>query len=129
MVGKEYLSYLSNMGYKYTKSDILFITKDSGDNVVWLEVGNQNSGFEHIVAHHKDDFANAFKVNANGLADYLYKIITDGILCERKPSKYHGGFECIYKYREELYTFVAMGNNGYIVTAFPTHCLGGEWDD
>ena len=26
MVGKEYLSYLSNMGYKYTKSDILFIT-------------------------------------------------------------------------------------------------------
>ena len=126
MIGKEYLSHLSNMGYKYTESDILFIAKDEAGNLVWLEIGNQDSGLMHIIFHHKDDFANAFGINETEIANYLYNVITHGHLSSQKPSRHKGGFEYVYRYQNELYTFVAMGSNGYIVTAFPMHYAGGE---
>ena len=36
------------------------------------------------------------------------------------PSKIKGGLDRVYEYDGYYYTFVGMGDNGFIVTAFPT---------
>jgi len=35
------------------------------------------------------------------------------------PSKVEGGLDRIYEYDGNYYTFVGMGDNGFIVTSFP----------
>ena len=125
MIGKEYLKDLKQTKYKYNEEEIIFITKDSEGNLVWLERGNEGVGLKHIIAHHKNDFENAVGIKENEIALYLYEVLTNGKLIKSNPSK-KGGFNKVYKYDGNYYTFVAMGNNGFIVTSYPVPKERGE---
>ena len=120
MLGRKYLPLLEQKGCKYTEEDIVFITEDEAKTLVWLETGNQNAGLQHIIAHHKRDFELAFGISESEIAIHLYNILTFGKLIDSKIARTGYGFERVYKYHDEIYTFVAMGSNGYIVTAFPS---------
>ena len=54
------------------------------------------------------------------IALYLYNAITNGKMVSSHPSKITGGLDRVYEYDGYYYTFVGMGDNGFIVTAFPT---------
>lgn len=119
MIGKELLERLENC--KYNEEEIVFIAQDKEDNVIWLERGNENAGLVHIILNHKSDFENAYGINENEIALYLYKVVSEGNIVCSTPSIVKGGIDIIYEYDSKYYTFIGKGSNGFIVTAFPTH--------
>ena len=106
MIGRNLISELARKEYKYNENDIIFIAKDSG--------------LEHIVKNHGADFSNAYDIQKEEIALYLYNAITNGKVVKSIPSKIKGGLDRIYEYDGNYYTLVGMGDNGFIVTAFPT---------
>lgn len=120
MIGRELLTELVNEGYKFTEEDIIFIAKDKTGKLIWLERGNANAGLKHIVINHKENFEIAYGIKEDEIALYLYNVITSGNVIGSIPSKIQGGLDRIYEYDGNYYTFVGMGNNGFIVTSFPT---------
>lgn len=120
MIGRELLSELVRQKVKYTEEDIIFITKDKEGKLIWLERGNDISGLTHIILNHSNDFLNAFGIKTDEIALYLYNAITNGEMVSSSPSKIKGGLDRVYEYDGYYYTFVGMGDNGFIVTAFPT---------
>lgn len=120
MIGRELLTELVNEGYKFTEEDIIFIAKDKTGKLIWLERGNDNAGLKHIVINHKENFEIAYGIKEDEIALYLYNVITSGNVIGSIPSKIQGGLDRIYEYDGNYYTFVGMGNNGFIVTSFPT---------
>ena len=119
MIWKELLCELRWSGCKYNEDQIIFITKDSEGKLIWLERGNDFAGLEHIIANHENDFFQAIGIKKNEIALYLYTAITNGKLVKNVPSKIAGGLDRTYEYDDHYYTFVGLGNNGFIVTAFP----------
>ena len=120
MIGRNLISELARKEYKYNENDIIFIAKDSDGKLVWLERGNEVAGLEHIVKNHGADFSNAYDIQKEEIALYLYNAITNGKVVKSIPSKIKGGLDRIYEYDGNYYTLVGMGDNGFIVTAFPT---------
>jgi len=120
MIGRTFLPELVNNGYKFTLEDIIFITKDKEDKLVWLERGNEYGGLNHILKNHSEDFEIAFGIKGDEISLYLYNAITYGTMVRSTLSKIEGGFDRIYEYDGDYYTFVGMGDNGFIVTSFPT---------
>ncbi|MCQ2082255.1 MAG: hypothetical protein MJZ11_11405 [Lachnospiraceae bacterium] len=120
MIGRELLTELIDGGYKFSENDIIFITKDREGKLIWLERGNENVGLVHIIANHKQNFEEAYGIQEGEIALYLYNAITNGTIIGSIPSKIKGGLDRIYEYDGCYYTFVGMGNNGFIVTSFPT---------
>ena len=80
---------LETAGVKFTKEDVLFVTKDKTGQLVWLEKGNQRAGLEHILngsgntGGHAADFERAF-----GLMALLYLRIQ--FLIKRRCYHVHG---------------------------------------
>ena len=121
MVGKELLPELISSGYKFQEDDIVFIAKDKTDKIIWLERGNERAGLKHIILNHRTHFETAFGIKAEEIALYLYNVITCGDLISCTPSKIKGGLDRVYEYDGQYYTFVGIGNNGFVVTSFPTN--------
>ena len=53
---EELIAGLEKSGVKFTKENIVFITKDGTGQTVWLETGSQSTGMQHIISRHADDF-------------------------------------------------------------------------
>lgn len=121
MIGKEFLPELVLEGHKFNESDIIFITKDKEEKLIWLERGDERAGLVHIIANHRENFEDAFGIKEDEIALYLYNAITNGKVVGTQPSKIKGGLDRVYEYDGYFYTFVGMGGNGFIVTSFPTH--------
>ena len=58
-------STLEKSGVKFTKENIVFITKDGTGQTVWLETGSQSTGMQHIISRHADDFQTKHGVAKN----------------------------------------------------------------
>ena len=118
---------LQKRNIKFTEEDLLFITKDATNQIVWLEKGNANAGLEHIVngngitKGHSQDFFNAFGIEKEDIPAYLEKAITNGTVVESilKPVGKHQGYERTYYYNGNYYVLVGIGTNGFIVSAYP----------
>ena len=41
---------------KFNADDVLFVTKDKSDQLIWLEKGNDDAGLNHILNKHANDF-------------------------------------------------------------------------
>ena len=74
---------------KFTKDDIVFITRDKTGQIVWLEQGNESVGLYHILETanngqgHAKDFAESFGVNRGGIATFLKKVLAQSLfLCD-----------------------------------------------
>ena len=47
---------LVESGRKVTPENVIIVTKDKENNIMWLETGNENAGLKHILLRHKKDF-------------------------------------------------------------------------
>lgn len=118
---------------KFTKEDIVFITKDKSGQVVWLEKGNSGAGLKHILdgdgnsPGHKTHFEKAFGINASQIPSFLNKVISEGeiVANNMKIRNGHPGFERIYYYNGKHYLLAGIGTNGFIVSAYPIEYYGG----
>ena len=84
------------------------------------EIGSKSAGLTHIWQRHGGDFKKLLNINS---ADqkYLYKIMSQGEYYIWAYNLTHrGGLEIVYIINENLYLHVAIGSNGFIVTAFPS---------
>ena len=50
------LKLLIGAKVKFNADDVVFVTKDKSDQLIWLEKGNDNAGLKHILNKHADDF-------------------------------------------------------------------------
>lgn len=49
MVDEALLDELERMGVKFSREDVVFVTRDQTGQIVWLETGNRGAGLEHIL--------------------------------------------------------------------------------
>lgn len=121
------IKQLENSGVKFSKKDIVFITKDKSGQTVWLEKGNLNAGLNHILEGngitkgHADDFQRAFGLSKSEIPSYIEKVITHGSIVDNKlkPIGNRMGYERTYYYNGEYHVVTGIGTNGFIVSAYP----------
>ena len=98
---------LRKAGLKFNPDDVIFVTKDKSDQLIWLENGGKNAGLTHILYGdginsfgHASDFKNAFGINPNQVGDYLKQVITYGkVVSNREKTVVNGkGYEKVYYY-------------------------------
>ena len=125
---------LESNGVKFSKEDIVFITKDKTGQIVWLEKGNSTAGLEHIVngngrtSGHAKDFVRAFGVSKAQIPNYLNKVISQGEIVKNSLIKRENRecFERIYYYEGKHYVVTGIGTNGFIVSAYPKKMKGDK---
>ncbi|KAL9647727.1 hypothetical protein ABK040_015215 [Willaertia magna] len=92
---------------------------------IYLEKGNSSSGLIHILERHAEQFTQKFNVAPNEISDFIKNIILNGnynyfgyTLKESKINKkLH--LAIIYQIDCNKFLRVAIGKNGYIVSAVP----------
>lgn len=133
-VKKELINELIHNNVKISVDDVVFITRDKSNQIVWLEKGNSAAGLEHIIngngqkPGHAKDFERAFGISKEQIPDYLSKVITHGTIIENKlvQKGNRNGFERIYYYEGKHYVVTGIGTNGFIVSAYPKKMKGDK---
>ena len=118
---------LEQSGVKFSKKDMVFVTKDKTGQVVWLEKGTLSAGQKHILdgdgksPGHAEDFQRAFGISRSEIPAHIEKVITNGTVVDNKlkPIRNRMGYERTYYYNGEYYVVTGIGTNGYIVSAYP----------
>lgn len=117
---------LERNGVKFTKENIVFITKDQTGQIVWLETGNKSAGLSHILdgdgvtTGHAADFERAFGVSREQIPNYLEKVIRHGTVVDNKIVKKGSreGYERTYYYEGKHYVITGIGTNGFVISAY-----------
>ena len=128
MIDETLVAELERNGVKFTREDMLFVTRDKTGQIVWLEKGNDDSGMGHIQSRgHDEQIAKAFGIPKTEVETYLRKVVSQGSIVknELKPIGSRMGFERIYYYEGEYCIVTGVGTNGFIVSAYP-HRHGKE---
>lgn len=123
----ELIAELEKSGVKFTKEDVVFITKDHTGQTIWLERGNASAGLEHILSGdgkspgHVAHFEQAFGIPKEQIPAFIKEVVTNGKVISNSIKVMNGreGYERIYYYDGRHYLLTGIGTNGFIVTAFP----------
>lgn len=118
---------LEKRGVKFTKENIVFITKDRTGQTVWLETGSTSAGLKHILdgngisPGHASDFEKSFGVSRERIPEFLYKVVSEGTVISNtiKIRNCREGYERVYSYGGKYYVVSGIGKNGFIVSAYP----------
>jgi len=105
---------LKDNNIKFNENKIMRMTKDADGKVVWLEEGNSNAGYQHILEEHAGDFANQ-GISPEQIPDYVMDAVTNGEVIGtqgRPPGRPIYSFEYNGEIREIA---VTIGDNGFIV--------------
>ena len=114
---EELINELKLRNIKHNSQDIIAITQLANRRIIFLEIGNSSSGWEHILNKHGEDFQRR-GIAINNIIDFLMKAITMGQLIGTQ-----GTSRSIYKvdYQGEIqYISIDIGSNGYVVSANAT---------
>ena len=111
---------LEEVGVKFNKDDVVFVTKSSDNQLVWLEKGNEIAGLQHIINRHKEDFFDFLGIYKSEIPAKIKEIISSWQIISKKIKNIKGrdGYEVIYK-KENISFLIAIGLNGFIVSAYP----------
>lgn len=95
---------------------------------VWLEKGNSYAGLEHIMQRHAKDFEEKYNISKKDIPDFLYRVVTNGQVVSNKIKiiKDHKNYERIYKYQDQYYVLAGIGDNGFLVSAYPINVKGSN---
>lgn len=118
-VAAELIAELEQNNVKFTKENIVFITKDATGQTVWLETGSQSTGLQHIIARHADDFRRKHGVGETEIAGYLETVFRYGKVEYSRITPETGGYERLFSHNGNYYLLSGVGENGYIVSAYP----------
>ena len=122
MIDEALVADLERNRVKFTRKDMLFVTRDKTGQIVWLEKGNAGSGMGHIKSRgHDEQIAKAFGIPKTEVEAYLRKVISQGSIVRNdfKPIGNRMGYERVYYYEGEYCIITAIGTNGFIVSAYP----------
>lgn len=116
----ELVKPLVDAGVKFTKEDVLFVTKDESGQLIWLEKGNEDVGLKHIEKH-VNQFVKEHVIVKSDLTSHIKDIIATGKIISSKQVLRNGklGYEKIYLYKNTYYVVGAIGLNGFIVSVYP----------
>ena len=106
---------------KFNPNEVLFVSRDSSGQMIWLEEGNENVGLKHIITHHSKNFYDKLGIDEKQILFTIKDILTFGkieYIRTRNFGKYDGYEKLIY-YRSQYYFLSAIGKNGFIVSIYP----------
>ncbi len=111
------IAELTERGIKHNPKAIVAITKLNNGQIIFLETGNAQAGWQHILEKHRPDFENR-GISPNQIVDLLMLAIKQGQLLGtqgRSRRIYQVNFES-----QLQYISIDLGSNGYLVSANPT---------
>jgi len=110
---------LRNNNVRFSEDGIVKITRGFDGKIYWLETGNSATGLIHIVGGHATDFRKAFQLNTpEEIANFITLTINSSTPVSRTVNS--RGIELIYELPDVgQQLLVAVGTNGYIVSAYP----------
>ena len=114
---EELIAQLRASGVKHNPDDILGIARLSDGKIVFLEIGNDRSGWQHIRKKHANDLANR-GISENQIIDAVIAAVTRSRFLGTQ-----GTTRTIYEVQfndDTQYISVDIASNGYIVGANPT---------
>ena len=129
MIDEGLVKELKENGVKFSREDMVFITRDATGQVVWLESGNSNAGLDHLLhgngttKGHAKDFKNALGLSESEVPRYLHRVITHGVVVSNqlKPlANGRLGYTRVYYYGGRYNIITGIGTNGFITSAYPT---------
>ena len=120
------INILTELNVKFYKDDLIFVSKDKTGQIVWLEIGNINVGFKHILygddktKGHLLDFINYFNIKEEQIIDTIKDVISNwkveySII---KPVYNRDGYEKMYS-KDDKYMLAGIGLNGFIASIYP----------
>ena len=118
---------LEKQNVKFTRANMIFVTRDKTGQIVWLEKGNSGAGLKHILdgngksAGHATDFERAIGIKRSDISAYLKTVISHGEIISNKIVKIgnRNDYERIYYYGGKYHIVTGIGLNGFIVSAYP----------
>ena len=129
MIDQALLAEMEQAEVKFTRADLIFVTKDAIGQTIWLEQGNESAGLQHILdgnptthtGGHAQDFLDSFGVQREDVPYFLYRVIKYGAVI--RDNKRQVGkivqLEKVYYYQGKKYVLAAIGGNGFLVSAYP----------
>jgi|GEM_PF-4774808 len=92
------------------------VVRDSSGRLRWLEEGDDNVGWHHILERHEDQFYTVGGVSSRrAIQEHVYRAIEGGV-SRPDPS---GGTGYVFETTSGQRITVITGDNGFIVTAHP----------
>lgn len=124
---KDILKEMEEEGIKFSKEKILFAVKLENRKIIYLEIGDSQSGMIHILERHGDDFAKAFadqNVTKDNLQQFLCDTISKGKLVSSYRRDVNGkeGYCNVYYYKGHHTVVFSIASNGFIIESRP-----GKW--
>ena len=106
---------LERSGEKYTKQNVIGITKDKTGKIVWLESGTESAGYKHILKRHLLEFQQQ-GVSEEELPNYILEAVHQGNIVGKQGTK--PIYEFVYEGKTRRIA-IGISNNGFIVGANP----------
>jgi filamentous hemagglutinin len=113
----ELIGQLRARGVKHNPDDILGMARLSDGKIVFLEIGNDGAGWQHIRKQHAENFA-ARGIPENQIIDAVMAAVINGRILGNQ-----GRSRTVYEIEFNgaiQYISVEVASNGYIVGANPT---------
>jgi hypothetical protein len=111
---------LRSSSVRFSEESIVKITRGNDGKIYWLETGNANAGLEHIITRHQSDFNRVFGINdsesiSNLIVSTINNQIPIRVINEARGSAYYYSIPG----RTDMELVIAVGSNGFIVSAYP----------
>ena len=127
LVKEDMIRILTALNVKFNKDDLIFVTKDKTDQIVWLETGSNKTGLKHILygsgkaKGHLIDFKEYLNIQEHQIVDTIKDIISNwkveySII---KPMINKDGYERMYSKDDKYYILAGIGLNGFITSIYP----------
>lgn len=123
LIDESLITEMESAGVKFNKADVILTTRDATGQPIWLEKGNPLAGYEHIEKRgHIEQLAKHLGIEESEVLRALRNSIRDGRIISDKTEMRNGRLtrERIYEY-DGRHLLVALGTNGFIVSAYPEH--------
>lgn len=111
---------------KFSREDMVFITRDKSGQIIWLERGKDTAGLKHMSKHeggtsHIEQFMRRFHVSEQEVPGLLRDVISRGSLISERVEIRHGreSLEKIYRFQGKDLVLAGIGSNGFIVSMYP----------
>ncbi|WP_199313149.1 hypothetical protein [Microcoleus sp. FACHB-672] len=108
------IAELQAAGVRHNPDEILQIAKKLDGSIVFLETGNDRSGWQHIRREHTEDFANR-GIPEDQIQDAIMAGVTRGRIIGTQGTS-RSVCEVVFN-SETQYISVEVASNGYIVGA------------
>ena len=111
---------LRQNGVKHNPENIIRIVKLPNSTIVFLEIGDNESGLQHIIKEHSQNFISQ-GILVEEIPDLIIITLTTGkFIGYQGRKKTRIIYEVVFK-GKTYYIAVTVSSNGYIVGANPRH--------